>query len=361
MADALKLQFNETWLLNWVQNLCLTFDSLDKQKCYQCLVTVIKSDLSLMQIIKQASALSVKQLQQLGYSSSQIRDGILTIAPVFSGLQGLVLPQMIEDLSDTSIQARLDALGSVTAYSSSEFAMRNLIAGYPEPAFRQLLEWSQSADHHQRRLASEACRPRLPWAKILLDLKLDPSPILPILNNLMQDTSLYVRKSVANNLNDIGKDHPEKMLAFCVDWKGKSPHTDWIIKQACRNFLKQRDPRFLALFNLTGAEYVELADWHHDPTVKLGEQLAYQFTLRSEQNLGYLRVEIQVDYVRPNRPLYQKVFKLIEADYVVAHKKFSKRLSFKRLTTRRYYPGQHQLQLIVNGVVIHQAWFEVVV
>ncbi len=97
-----------------------------------------------------------------------------------------------------------------------------------------MLQWSQHANEHVRRLSSEGCRPRLPWAMALPALKRNPAPILPILENLKHDPSEFVRRSVANNLNDIAKDNPDIVIALAARWKGISRETDAIIKHGCR-------------------------------------------------------------------------------------------------------------------------------
>jgi 3-methyladenine DNA glycosylase AlkC len=361
MAAALKHQFNQAWLQNWQNKLLITFPKLNKQNADHSIHFERIKNLSLMQIIQKTSFLALKQLKEAGYDFEKICFGLNALAPCFRGLHGLVLTQMVEDLGVDYPQTSFSVLEVLTQYATAEFAMRPFIQQHPEQTFAQLTIWSQSVNPHLRRLASEACRPRLPWAKALNELKSDPTPILPILQNMMQDNSEYVRKSVANNLNDIAKDHPQVLLDFAQAWLGKGAQADWIIKHACRNFIKQRDPRFLPLFNLPSVSHITVMDWHNTPEVAVGDALDYGFSLQSpaDSKLGLLRIEIQVDYFRPARPALMKVFKLSESNYSVTQKSFSKSISFKPLTTRRYYAGTHQIRLILNGEVVHRASFEV--
>ncbi|UQB41279.1 DNA alkylation repair protein [Thiomicrospira microaerophila] len=359
MAPKLKDQFNQAWLAGWLNRLHDTFPKIDKQKADQCLQMSELIDQSLLARIQTISQISINLLGSF-YKSEQIAQGLVDLAPDFEGLQGLVLTQMVTDLGLADAGLAFRVLGGLTQYSSAEFAIRDWIEREPQLTMNQMQAWSHSENHHLRRLASEGCRPRLPWGKALNQFKQDPTPILPILQNLIHDPSLYVRKSVANNLNDIGKDHPEVLLTFCQAWLGSSKEADWIIKHAIRNFLKQRDARFLALLSLPKTEHIDLVNWHSDAQVKLGEALHYAFELQADKTLGRLRIELQVDYPRPSGAPLRKVFKLAEADYAVAYKKISKHLSFKPLSTRVYYPGQHTLQLVLNGEIKHQAWFEVV-
>jgi 3-methyladenine DNA glycosylase AlkC len=98
---------------------------------------------------------------------------------------------------------------------------------------RYLYTRAEVQNHDVRRLASEGCRPRLPWAMALPQFRKDPSPALPILEKLKNDESDYVRKSVANNLNEISKDHPQLVLDICERWYGQTANTDWLVKHAC--------------------------------------------------------------------------------------------------------------------------------
>ena len=116
--------------------------------------------------------------------------------------------------------------------------------------FKEFLSWTEHPDEHVRRLASEGSRPRLPWGSSIPALLEDPSPILPVLDRLMQDDSLYVRKSVANNLNDISKTHPDLLAQIAAERFGSCPHTDWILKHACRTLLKEETNRRLRFSGL---------------------------------------------------------------------------------------------------------------
>ena len=359
MAARLKDQLNQAWWQDWIQQLALVLPRQNVEAIASAWNSDAWQSLSLKQRIQQAASwLDLFAGQALGYR--RVVQQLIQIAPQCRGLAGLVLPQYVEDAGRDEFETSMQALAVFTQYSTAEFAIRAFIEQHQETTMAQMQAWSLSENHHLRRLASEGCRPRLPWGKALNQFKQDPTPILPILQNLIHDPSLYVRKSVANNLNDIGKDHPEVLLAFCQAWLGTSAEADWIIKHASRNFLKQREPRFLALLSLPNTEHIDLLNWQNDAQVKLGEVLHYAFELQAEKVLGRLRVEIQVDYPRPSGVPLRKVFKLAEADYAVAHKKISKSLSFKPLTTRVYYPGQHKIQLVINGEIKHQAWFEVI-
>ncbi|NQZ76684.1 MAG: DNA alkylation repair protein, partial [Ekhidna sp.] len=124
----------------------------------------------------------------------------------------MFFPDYIECYGLDELEIAVQTMEKITQFTSCEFAVRPFIIKYPMQMMDQMLEWSHHENHKVRRLASEGCRPRLPWAMALGDLKKNPSPILPILENLKNDPSDFVRKSVANNLNDIAKDHPSVVI-----------------------------------------------------------------------------------------------------------------------------------------------------
>ncbi|MFC1853735.1 DNA alkylation repair protein, partial [candidate division CSSED10-310 bacterium] len=175
-------------------------------------------------------------------------DILLKVAPSFSSFDAMVFPDYVECFGLDHWDISLAALKIFTQISSSEFAIRAFLIKDPERAMASLLLWADDENHHVRRLTSEGCRPRLPWAVALPFFKEDPGLIFPVLEKLKDDESDYVRKSVANNLNDISKDHPELVLAICERWLGHTKNTDWIVKHACRGMLKKSNEKALQLF-----------------------------------------------------------------------------------------------------------------
>lgn len=278
----------------------------------------------------------------------------------FKGFEYIFFPDYIEQFGQNHYDISIQALEAMTPYSSAEFAVRPLIERYPQKMMAQLLQWAQSENEHVRRLASEGCRPRLPWAKVLKAFQQDPRPILPILEALKQDDSRYVRKSVANNLNDISKDHPDLILQTTQKWIGEHRHTDWILKHGCRTLLKQAHPDILALFGFAKPSHVELSLFNVPTQTEIGASLKMTIALQTRQaKLGKLRVEVCLHYRRANDQLSHKRFKVIEGDYG-KRKKIEKQLSFRPLSTRHYYPGEHRLTLIINGQPMAEKSFELV-
>jgi len=246
----------------------------------------------------------------------------------------------------------MPALAFFTSYSSAEFAIRPFILRYPEAAMQQMLEWATHDNAHIRRLASEGCRPRLPWAMQLPAFIQDPAPILPILTLLKEDASAYVRKSVANNLNDIAKDHPALVYQTAKSWLGKNRHTDQLIKHACRTMLKQGIPQTLKLFSYTPADHIQIADFKHTIEVPWQGSLQFSLTLQSKESIGKIRLEFALSFMKKNGRPHRKVFQISEFESNALNKSIVKNFSFRPMSTRTYYPGNHKLDIILNGQTV---------
>lgn len=269
-----------------------------------------------------------------------------------AGFEYMFFPDFIEQFGLGDWETSLNAMESITQFISCEFAIRPFLLNYPDEVMAQMLKWSKHTHPHVRRFASEGCRPRLPWAMAIPALKKDPSPILPMLENLKADDSLFVRKSVANNLNDIAKDHPEVVVDVVKNWKGISQETDWIIKHGCRTLLKKAHPSTYQLFDLSNSTSCRVTDLALDKTkLKIGERLRFSFKLKPTfEKPSKLRLEYAVYYVKAAGQYSRKIFQLNEnifqpkESYV-----FQKEQRFQDFTTRKHYPGKHKLAIVVNG------------
>lgn len=275
------------------------------------------------------------------------------VVPQFGSFEAMLFPEFIQAYGLEDWQISIPALAHFTQFSSSEFAVRPFIEQAPDTMMAQMLEWAESDNHHIRRLASEGCRPRLPWAPALPAFKQDPRPIFPILEKLKRDDEDYVRRSVANNLNDISKDHPDLVLNWCRDNIGQHPHTDWIIKHACRGLLKASHPIALALFGYQAPHGLKVASFSTNKAeIREGEHLQISASIAAPQSLGKLRVEYLVHYIKANDSAAAKVFIFSEGEFSEPRKLFTRRHSFERMTTRIHYPGVHKIELRVNGWVL---------
>ena len=270
-----------------------------------------------------------------------------------SGFMGFCFPDFVEvyGQDDENWDLSINALERYTSFWSSEMAVRPFIIKHEERMMAQMLAWAKHKNENIRRLASEGCRPQLPWAQALPKFKKNPSPILPILEQLKMDSSLFVRKSVANNLNDISKTHPELVASIAKDWYGKNEYTDWIVKHGCRTLLKKGNRDVLAIFGFQNVDAIDIKDFALGKTsVFIGEGMTFSFTLLTEEATK-VRLEYGIDYVKANGKRNRKIFQISEISLKKGEKKsYTKEHSFADLSTRIHYPGLHSITLIVNGV-----------
>jgi len=280
--------------------------------------------------------------------------GILRLlAPrINRGFVTLVLSDYVGLYGQKHFAFSLDALKFFTPFGSSEFAIREYLRLDLARTLAVMEKWSLDQDEHVRRLASEGCRPRLPWSFRLDDLVLDPSPTAKILDNLRADPSLYVRKSVANHLNDITKDHPTWVLDRIESWDLTNPQTAWIAKHALRTLIKKGDRRALAVIGAGEKPRVKVHDLAISPRhVVLGESITLSFRLESlaarEQRLV---VDYAIHYVKKSGATSAKVFKLKELTLPArGSASISRRQSIRDFTTREHHPGLHQIDILING------------
>lgn len=252
------------------------------------------------------------------------------------------------------------ALERYTPFSTSEFAVRPFIINDEERMMRQMAVWARHDNAHVRRLASEGCRPQLPWGQALNCFKKDPLPVLAVLELLKADPSLYVRKSVANNLNDISKTHPALVVKTARDWYGKNEYTDWIVKHGCRTLLKRGNREVLSLFGFADDGCVNIDNFALEAaSVHIGEKLVFSFTV-SAKDTTRARLEYGIDYVKANGRHSRKIFQISEILLKAAQDKtYMKTHTFSDLSTRKHYPGTHSITLIVNGAERGTLDFEV--
>jgi len=284
------------------------------------------------------------------------------VAPAFHGFNAMIFADFVEQYGQDYWDLSMPVLAEFTPLASSEFAVRPFIARDPGRAMAYLEAWAEDGNEHVRRLASEGCRPRLPWGMALEVFKRDPAPILPVLEKLKEDESEYVRKSVANNLNDISKGHPGLVLDLCERWYGHSARTDWIVKHACRTLLKAGDSRALRLFGFGDARHLSVQELRlSSRQLPIGATLEYQFQLLvSTPQRCKVRLDLRVLYCRPSGKMGSKVFSIKEGEFEPGQHAISRRLSLADQSTRKHSPGEHSLAIIVNGVEKAQVTFDVV-
>jgi len=253
------------------------------------------------------------------------------------------------------------ALERYTSHYSAEFAVRPFIINHEERMMAQMYAWSKHECEHVRRLSCEGCRPALPWAQALNSFKKDPTPILPILEQLKADPAMYVRKSVANNLNDISKTHPELVIKIAQDWHGKNELTNWIVKHGCRTLLKKGNADVLAIFGYNNTSLVSVEGFALEKTsVSIGDEITFSFSIQANEPTK-VRLEYGIDYVKINGKRNRKIFQISEITLKDSKSKtYVKKHSFANMSTRKHYPGGHSIVLIVNGVERGMLDFDVV-
>lgn len=242
----------------------------------------------------------------------------------------------------------------LTQRFTAEFSIRAFLEKYPEQAHGRLHLWATDPSHHVRRLVSEGSRPRLPWAPRLRAFQRNPAPVIELLELLKDDPELYVRRSVANNLNDIAKDHPDIAVGVCRRWwKGASAERRWIIQHALRSLVKAGHRGALEVLGIGAAPKVSVSSARFTPeTPRMGGKLGFEFDLTSTAaKQQILQVDYRVHFVKANGKTTPKVFKLrrleLEPDCEVT---LRSKVSFAPMTTRKSYPGKHRFEALVNGV-----------
>jgi len=284
---------------------------------------------------------------------------LVKAAPAVKGFEGMVFPDFVEQFGLDYWEESLNALGHFTKYSSSEFAIRPFIAKNPELVMKYMMIWAENENERVRRFASEGCRPRLPWAMILHPFIIDPAPVLNVLEKLKNDPSEFVRKSVANNLNDISKDNPEIALETAVRWYGYSDRTNWIVKQGLRTLLKKGNTRALTLFGVAESDQFEVQNLAVDKDkLKIGESLHFSFTLYNGGKATLpARLEYVVVYVKSGEKKSEKVFQIATKEIEPGAITFKRTLSLADLTTRKHHPGIHKIIIVVNGTRMAECSF----
>lgn len=254
----------------------------------------------------------------------------------------------------------LKCLKNLTVNSSSEFGIRPFIEKHPDICFSLLLTWCDDDSDDVRRLASEGIRPHLPWGKTLKKLQENPTPIWPILEKLKRDPSLYVRKSVANNINDISKTHPEMVLNWAQKNFGQHPHTDWIIKHGLRTLLKKGHEEALAIFgfdqNLSAVTDIRSALSTEQICINDVVDLDLSFHLKREK---FLRIEYKISFPKAKNKRSEKIFMFSEKKFTTGNHYIKKSISFKNLSTRKLYSGIHHIEILINAVPVAKSHLRV--
>ncbi len=256
----------------------------------------------------------------------------------------------------------LNLLKRLTPLFSAEFAIRPFIQQHQSLCFEYFSAWVKDEDEHVRRLVSEGTRPLLPWGIRLTEFVKDPIPNIHLLTALKADPSLYVRRSVANHLNDIAKHNADLVMAICADWHQTADvNTQWLIKHACRGLIKSGHTQAFKLLGFTENPAVELTQLKLDKQkISFGESVNFNFEITSLTDYSqHIVVDYKLYFMRANGKQNGKVFKLKNIKLAPNESSvLNKAHSFKPVTTRKYYPGIHKIEVLVNGKIRQMAEFE---
>lgn len=378
MAESFKNMFNEQFFIKFIKDLKLVIYDFDTEKFVPQIMDEEWRDRGYKQRIVHITTILGRFLPA-DYKKAvskifELLDCVKDKLPDFSKIDdknfnlltleyGAILDNYIEQYGIEDYETSIKAIEKITQFTTCEFVTHAFIAKYPDKMMKQMLAWSTHKHWGVRRLASEGCRPRLPWAMALPRLKKDPAPIIPILENLKNDPSKFVRLSVANNLNDIAKDNPQTVIALAKSWKGKSKDVDWVIKHGCRTLLKQGNTEIMSLFGLGSIENIITEDTQIlTPKVKIGEAVEFCFDLsNNNKRKTKIRLEYGIYYQKSNGALAKKIYKISEKEYAEnSVTQIIRKHSFRAITTRVFYSGLHQIAIIVNGNEFERLHFELI-
>ena len=315
MAEALKAMYNKEFLRQFAEKVYAVYGVFDMEGFVAAAMNESWDGLELKARVRR---ITETLRTYLPIRFEEALDLLFAIDETCIGFPYLFFPDFVavygqaEEHWDLSMKA----LERFTQRSSAEFAIRPFLLSDPERVMCQMEIWSQHPNEHVRRLASEGSRPRLPWGVSLPMFKRDPTLVIAVLERLKADQSLYVCKSVANNLNDIAKDHPTVVLETARRWKGVCSHTDWIIRQGCRTLIRKADPETMKLFGYAipndGSSLETCASLLVLPSrLLIGEscELKYELCIR-EGDPVHIRIEYGIDFVKARGRTSRKLFML---------------------------------------------------
>jgi 3-methyladenine DNA glycosylase AlkC len=349
MAEQLKNLYSKKFIEKLANNFFLIYADFQKENFINFIFNPSWQNLELKQRMRHIAHTLNKYLP---FSYKEQLEILKELKKDFGGLEAMIFQDFVEIFGLDDFEESMKALEIFTINSSSEFAIRQFILKYEEETINQMKIWSQSPNEHLRRLSSEGCRPRLPWAVALPKFKQNPTKVLEIIELLKNDKSVYVQKSVANNLNDISKDNPQLVIEFVKQNLGVSKELDWICKHGSRTLLKKGNIEILGLFSFDKSHHINITNFCYDKSVNVDEDLTFSFEINSDEIIGNIRIEYVIYYLKSNNIHNKKVFMISQNEIKSSSKKFIKKQSFKNMTTRKHYLGKHFIAILINGVEV---------
>ncbi|MDO9000899.1 MAG: DNA alkylation repair protein [Bacteroidota bacterium] len=355
--EPLKEMFNKNYYLHFAQEMQKVYKNFNPEKFVKD-VTLNFESLSLNERMRNTSITLKKHLPDDYKKTILILSDVITRTN--SNYTNLVFPDYVGLFGHDDFTTSLNALKHFTQFGSSEFAIREFLRRDFNKTIKVMNIWAKDKNAHVRRLASEGSRPRLPWSFKLDEVIKNPKSTQSILEILKADEELYVKKSVANHLNDISKDNTQHMIQLIKSWDKTNLHTAWIVKHASRTLIKKGNTQSLAIFDFEKNPKLKLEKFKIiKPKLKLGEHLEFEFSLTSEKNTSQkLVIDYIIHYQKKGAELSPKVFKLKEITLKPKEKiSISKKQVLKDFSTRKHFSGLHYLEIQVNGKVLSKQPF----
>ena len=372
MAEPFKNMFNITLVRDMAQH----FERHNPQFNSAAFITDATSNFDSLELKERSNQIALAMHRHLSNDFNETAtlllqsldknpaDDLKDAAITENGIAGWAIMPMAHYVSLYGVnhfETSMQLLKEFTKRFTSEFAIRSFLLQNQERALYYIFEWAQDENRHVRRLASEGSRPRLPWAEQLPELVADPTPLLDLLDMLKDDPEPYVRKSVANSLNDISKDHPELVTSIASDWfsADASPERHRLVKHGCRTLIKQGNKQLLTVLGY-GEPNLKVNALKHPSRVHFGEALPFTLSLTSTSTKKQpLIIDYIIHHQKSAGHTTPKVFKW-KTTTLGAQKtiELSKNHPFKKITTRVYYPGEHKLEIMINGQSFLTASFE---
>lgn len=354
--EPFKNKFNKQLVKHLSEQIKLEYSSFEQQLFEETISKQLEA-LEMKERVRLISQSLFKHLPNNFKQSSQILINILKSEKKPLGIDGFAtwpLLQFIEDYGLDDYPHSFKAMYEMTQRFSAEFAIRPFIQNDPEKSFQYIDKWVSDKNEHIRRLCSEGIRPNLPWGIKVENINQNLLRGINILESLKDDPSLYVRKSVANHLNDISHLDQKLMLKTLKAWsKGNIPkERQWIIRHASRTLLKKGNPDILKLHGYNPRIKFQIKNFKlNKKNIKEGDKFTFSFSFYHQSKKSEkVIMDYIIHYLKKDGSYSKKMFRFKDTDLIKNEEyKIEKEIHFKKVTTRVHYKGIHYISLLING------------
>lgn len=357
-AQALKEIFNEARYCSLAKELRAVYPAFDAKR----FITRALVDLDSLSLLQRVRRTTEALRETLPSSFPAAIKVLRKLAPrIQHNFASIVPPDFVALYGADHYELSLDALKYFTVFGSAEFAIRAFLKVDLERTLAVMNTWADDTNEHVRRLASEGSRPRLPWSFRLDSIMRDPELTAPILSKLLNDPSLYVRKSVANHLNDLSKDHPTWLISWLQSRDLTQPHAKWIARRAVRTLVKRGHSEALALIGATGKAKIRVERFEASPrSLRLGERIELSFCFTATGTRAqHVVIDYAVHYIKSSGATSAKVFKWKALDLEPSQRvTLARTQRIQDFTTRKHFPGKHRVEVMANGRVVAETQFQ---